>query len=205
MYLITPDNDVIHPNQTIYLKRHPCVTRFHPTAVTYNRIIPNTFKTVFLTRELKSVAVSRYYFCKKHPQQFHHDLYNKLGFNEGLQHCVGIIAEKYKPWTYWWEGVFAKSKFPCYKVTYENLKADTYNNLKHILQFYGMKPNRQEIRNAIKKYAGRSMTWRKGKTEEWKEPKYKNIDFSALDKPITKEEYDALDYENINNKPLVTE
>lgn len=148
---------------------------------------PRYPKVIYLVRDVRDVCISYYYFRMKY-------LKKKLNFNEYLQEFVngnlddfGTYSQNYKSWTRMKDEIWGGFLL----LKYEDLKANTYLNLKRISNFIGIKPTEEKIYTAIEKSdfnamkkaeiesAGKSSLFiesdksinfvRKAKPGEWKE------------------------------------
>lgn len=117
-----------------YLKSHECFQHQYK-------------KLVYLVRDPRSVAVSYFFFLKKKNR-----LPTKLSFSEFLPYFLEGRLDPYGSWAEnvgSWLGGCGYDNGRFLLIRYEDLRKDTAENFKKILDFYNIQYNKNEIKDAI--------------------------------------------------------
>lgn len=130
-------------------------------------------KTVLIWRDLRDVAVSRFYWVKTLPKNPLFQYYNACSLEEGIAHSIEYTIEWYVPWLQNWRNVALRHPGMFLPVTYESLLEDTQNMVHDICKFYGITLRPDDIRCAVDKFQRRDAkkgieTYRKGIIGDWK-------------------------------------
>ena len=139
---------------------------------------------VLLVRDLRDVAVSRYFHVLNDATHRHHSTYRSIPEEQGIQASLDVIAEEFTPWVADWLAVQRRRPDEILLMTYEELNRDPRSAFQRICEFHGItvstkllerfagsrispedKPN-----NEIRPGAGLGTTSsaRHGRTGEWR-------------------------------------
>jgi len=108
-----------------------------------------------------------------------------LGKEKALDHCIGIVADEYVKWILGWMNIAKKEPERYFFVKFEEMKADTKDVFKRVLDFYGISLADKKIEEIIEAAKGRgtmkqnlmaakilpwgvSSNFRSGKIGNWK-------------------------------------
>jgi len=115
-------------------------------------------KILVVYRDFRDVAVSRYYRLVEFPkpkEAFDFVDYKALGREKALTHSVEIVSGEFVDWLRGWKAA-AKSDPDNYLfVRFKELKSDTFEMFKKILDFYGLKFTDDEVKGMIGKAKAR--------------------------------------------------
>jgi Sulfotransferase domain len=108
-----------------------CVLKVHtrPTAANLVVIRRHVDRATVLHRDLRDVAVSRYFHVMGDVTHRHHELYRSLSKEDGLSHSIEVILEDYVPWVRDWRALIARNPDQFREVYYRDLCADPASQL----------------------------------------------------------------------------
>ncbi len=169
-------------------------THLNPSNENLAIIKKNNVKKLILTyRDLRDVAVARYYRLKKIPRVKDPDHldYNSLNLEEGLNHSISIVQKNYIPWIVNWLEIYEKNRDFVLPIKFENLVNNTEHELRKMLDFYEISLSDEKINEILIKTKGKgemvknmqdssilpwafSTNFRSGKIGSWKNEFNKN-------------------------------
>lgn len=142
-----------------------------------------TPKFIVMIRDLRDMCVSRYFHVRNEDSHRHHRLYKESSFEDGMMHCIEVIADEYVPWVRDWMVVAKANPDMILIITYEGLNRSPAATFKKIFDFFHLPYDdifmekiakskllkEQNIKEVLKKNIGvvRS-TSRKGIIGDWK-------------------------------------
>ena len=170
------------PNDTfIRLKKALTVLKLHchGSQSNFDILKANNMQFVVIYRDLRDVAVSYLFYLKQTTYHPEHRKYKHLSTKDALLTFSKEILPDYVKWIDSWHK-YEDYSF-CYIVRYEDLKKDTFNQMKAIFNHYNISLSDDEVKNIIevnsfKKLSGgrkqgqqnKSSFFRKGISGDWK-------------------------------------
>ena len=148
----------------------------------------NVKKIIVSYRDLRDVALSRYYRILQFPKKIDDPRYvdyNNMNKEDDINHSINVICEHYIKWINGWIEISNKRPDYIHFCKFENLINDKKRELKKILKFYEINLDENIINEIILKTQGKnsvqknisdsallpwalSSNFRKGKIGEWK-------------------------------------
>lgn len=114
-------------------------THLNPTNSNIDILKRNNVKKIILTyRDLRDVAVARYYRLKKLPRKNDPDHldYNSTSLEDGLNHSISIVEKRFIPWIMNWLDIYQKNKDFVLPVKFEDLVTNSDKEFRKMLNFY---------------------------------------------------------------------
>lgn len=165
-------------------------THLDPTDENKDCISRNGVEKVLVTyRDLRDVAVSRYYRLVEFPKPrkaFDFVDYKLLGREKALDDSIKRVADEFVPWIRGWFETARNNPERCLFIKFEELKRDTKGMFLKVLNFYGINLPDRKVNKIIEAAKGRkdirkniaeahllpwafSSTFRSGKIGGWRD------------------------------------
>lgn len=166
-------------------------THIGPSQDNLDCLFRNDVKKIIVSyRDLRDVAVARYYRLLKYPfrgyDSDHKINYAKVDKETALDDSIEVVAKRFVPWIRGWlkNGALFPEKFLF--ITFEELKGDTVETFGKILRFYDIFLSSEKIKEIVLKTSGKrtmednieagkilpwgySSNFRSGKINGWKD------------------------------------
>ena len=164
-------------------------THLNPTEENLNCIFKNGVEKVLITyRDLRDVAVSRYYRLIDFPKPitaYDYVDYRSIEKEIAIDHSIEVVSSHYVPWIKGWLEVARNDPERYLFVKFEDLKTNTFGIVKQVLDFYCIKLSDNKINKIINESKGKgtikenmlkarilpwgySSNFRSGKINGWK-------------------------------------
>lgn len=128
-------------------------THLRPSDENFQCILRNGVEKVVVTyRDLRDVAVSRYYRLidfPKSPSAFDYVDYRSMGKEKALDHSIEIIPDDYVSWIRGWFSLALRYPGRIHFVKFEDLKRNTKGEFGKILEFYDIDISDENIEKII--------------------------------------------------------
>lgn len=105
---------------------------------TIRRHVP---RFMVMIRDLRDMCISRYFHVKSEKSHRHCHLYNESSLEDGIMHCIGIVAEEYVQWVCDWVNMANKNKDFILLISYEELNRSPAITFKRIFDFFHLPYN----------------------------------------------------------------
>lgn len=127
------------------------VIKFHTRYTEDNIRILNAHvpKFIVMYRDLRDMCVSRYHHVMADPGHRHHRLYQEAGQDDGMTHCIDVIAQEYVAWVRDWVDALASLDGRAMTVRYEDLNRNPFDIMKRVLQFYRVEMSDDLVRSMV--------------------------------------------------------
>jgi hypothetical protein len=128
-------------------------THLNPSKENLDCIFNNGVEKVLITyRDLRDVVLSRYHRMIAFPKPL--DMgdfidYNALGKEEAIDNSIEHVAKVYAPWIFGWNEIAKNNPEKYHFTKFEDLKNDTKEEFKKVLQFYDITLSDNKIDSII--------------------------------------------------------